>query len=396
MTATATAHVVTRLPARQAQPHDPFTPFAQEVFAELPRADQRRWARVYLEGLLAAPGRKSIRQLAATSGLPGAALSLQQFVNASPWDWKPVRRALLRWSEQRTAATAWTVGLTAIPKRGEHSAGVHRRFVPALGRTINCQVGVGIFLAGDGRQIPVDWRLLVPGRWSDDEELRARARIPALYRERPLAAYVLGMVESLARETGALPLPVVADMSHEQDAGSLVRALGDRRYDHVIAVPPSLPLLPFAQDPADGGPLGARLLLGRHGSAVTALHGTAAGGTRGVRVLTCLVRLPGVTATRSVYRLFAEWDPVGNRPARLWLTNLIHDRTERLLTLAAAQDASATLDTLAEDFGISAFEGRSYPGWHHHMTLVSAAYAFARLSGTGHGAHRVPVCRATA
>ncbi|MFC0110199.1 hypothetical protein ACFFRB_28540 [Kibdelosporangium aridum subsp. largum] len=29
---------------------------------------------------------------------------------------------------------------------------------------------------------------------------------------------------------------------------------------------------------------------------------------------------------------------------------------------------------LRDDFGLRHFEGRSYAGWHHHVTLVSAAH----------------------
>lgn len=100
--------------------------FAEQVFAHLGRTDQRRWARAYLQGLLAAPGRKSLANLAASlaTGPAEAAtvsLSLQQFINGSPWDWRPARRVLAdlaagparcgpgppRWWSSPSAATRW-------------------------------------------------------------------------------------------------------------------------------------------------------------------------------------------------------------------------------------------------------------------------------------------------
>ena len=39
----------------------------------------------------------------------------------------------------------------------------------------------------------------------------------------------------------------------------------------------------------------------------------------------------------------------------------------------------ATVAALRERFGVLDFEGRSFPGWHHHMTMASAAYAFRHL-----------------
>jgi SRSO17 transposase len=31
------------------------------------------------------------------------------------------------------------------------------------------------------------------------------------------------------------------------------------------------------------------------------------------------------------------------------------------------------------EVGLGHFEGRSWPGWHHHVTLVSVAHAFVTL-----------------
>jgi SRSO17 transposase len=34
---------------------------------------------------------------------------------------------------------------------------------------------------------------------------------------------------------------------------------------------------------------------------------------------------------------------------------------------------------LKDALGLDHFEGRSFKGWHHHVTLVSAAHAFVTL-----------------
>jgi SRSO17 transposase len=122
--------------------------FAEDLFASIPRKDQRRWGQSYLRGLLLDGKRKSIEPMAArlTKGDPQAdadALeqALQQFVNQSPWDWAPVRRRL---AERMTAAIqpdAWVVDDTAFPKFGRHSVGVAPQYCGALGKVANCQVG---------------------------------------------------------------------------------------------------------------------------------------------------------------------------------------------------------------------------------------------------------------
>lgn len=159
--------------------HPAFDAFVAEIFGRLPRADQRRWAHVYTRGLLMTPGRKTVRRLAAAgSDSATAAQALHQFVNASPWDWEPIRARLADWVLRRSDPRALLIGTVVLPKRGDRSCGVHRRFVPQEGRTVNCQVGIGAFLAADRATVPVDWRLLLPGAWSGDSQVRSRARIP--------------------------------------------------------------------------------------------------------------------------------------------------------------------------------------------------------------------------
>ncbi|MEY9945360.1 IS701 family transposase [Kitasatospora sp. GAS1066B] len=369
--------------------------FTEALFGHLSRADQRRWARIYLQGLLTTPGRKSVRRLAAAAGGSDAtAQSLQQFVNASPWDWAPARHELTRLTERHTLPRAWTIGSAVLPKRGEHSCGVHRRFVPSVGRTINCQLGVGLFVSSGEEHIPVDWQLLLPERWGGAPELRERARIPATVRHQPLWALTLQLVDAMAARTSLARVPVVADLSEHPDADRLVDGLSRRGHEFVLAVPATLPVLPTIWSPSRGyqyaatgghGPVGARAYLHqhntRHSPAATLL--TDDRRHRHVRMLAGQVTLPGV---RQNYRLFSEWRAAGERPARVWLTNLTDHSLDQLTALAALEGGTTgALDELARDFGLLDFEGRSFPGWHHHMTLVSAAYGYRRLTPPGDG-----------
>ncbi|MGQ4426735.1 hypothetical protein ACN6LL_001412, partial [Streptomyces violaceoruber] len=42
------------------------------------------------------------------------------------------------------------------------------------------------------------------------------------------------------------------------------------------------------------------------------------------------------------------------------------------------------LQRLQDDFGLLDFEGRSFPGWHHHMTMASAAGVYSHLTRDAH------------
>ncbi|MEV6678780.1 transposase [Streptomyces erythrochromogenes] len=377
--------------------------FTERLFGHLPRADQRRWARVYLQGLLTTPGKKSVRRLAASvTASPTASQSLQQFINASPWEWGPARAELVRWVEERHPVHAWTIGQVCFPKRGEHSVGVHRRFDPVAGRIVNCQFGFCLFLSLDGMSVPVDWRLVLPESWSVDPALRRRARISPEVAHQSPESLVLELVDSIATRTSSVRAPVVADLSRLGAAAALIGMFGRRGHDFLVSVPPALAV-------CAAGP--------GHGSepARPAAHATSAGGLarrgntshpyaapligpdarphqhpRPLRIQSVLVRVPGADVAapgaQQTYRLFGERCPgpgprgAGGTGGAVWLTNMSRHPMDGLLRLVRQSGrASATLGALADDFGLLDFEGRSFPGWHHHMTLMSAAYAYKGL-----------------
>ncbi|MEU6062868.1 transposase [Streptomyces sp. NPDC047097] len=372
----------------------PVSSFAEELFGHLPRADQRRWAESYLQALLTTPGKKTVRRLAAAvSASPTACQSLQQFVNASPWDWEPARRELTRWAEAQHPVHAWTIAPAVLAKRGDHSVGVHRRFVPRAGRTLNCQFGIGLFLSGPGEHTPVDWRLFLPDRWSDDPTLRRRARIPESVDHRPLWAETLDMVTALAARTSLAPVPVVADMSELPHVNPLIAGLSGQGRDFLIGVQDTMNViagshLATRHSPEPSSTLSARAFLDLsrtrhpHTAVVTGPDGQA----RQTRIISGLIRLPGIRPASGephhTYRLFAERPANGTRPPQVWITNMTQRRMDELLALTRLRTGTrAVRRVLDEDFGLQDFEGRSFPGWHHHMTLVSAAYAYSRLAG---------------
>ncbi|MFD9067056.1 IS701 family transposase [Kitasatospora purpeofusca] len=359
--------------------------FAEQVFAHLGRTDQRRWARAYLQGLLAAPGRKSLANLAASlaTGPAEAAtvsLSLQQFINGSPWDWRPARRVLAELAAGPRPVRAWTAALAVVPKRGDQVVGVHRRFDPTIGRIVKCQAASGLFVATDRDAVPVDWSLLLDPSWTDDPQRRARARIPEDVAPHPAGDLLVGMVDRLAAHHPVAPLVVGLDAA--DDPIRLAAALARRSVPYLLevrggqAVRPVLQATTGRHGRVRQGAVPAESLFPRWRSRTAA--GTVAV-LRGTPVLP-----PGPTAAppsgasaAPVHRLWARCDGDGG-PRRYWLTDLAEDAPGVLALLDAASATRSTVDRLGSDFGLLDFSGRSYTGWHHHMTLVSAAYALGR------------------
>ncbi|WP_200308875.1 IS701 family transposase [Streptomyces adelaidensis] len=380
----------------------PVDTLVEELFGYLPRADQRRWAHVYLRGLLLTDGKKSMRRLAeSVSASPTAWYSLQQFINSSPWEWEPARDALTRWVEERSSVRAWTLTPVVLPKRGGHSVGVHQRFDASTGRRINCQLGIALFLSCPGANFPVGWRLFLPQQWTDDPQLRRRARIPETESFQPQWKHMLDLMGSMAPRTSSLSVPVVADMSDATDFRDLTSQLDSTGRDFVVAVHPRQLSASVCGVRELTLPSGARI--GHHVRADTAVDAPtgvpaarrtwsrriatvtgADGRFRQAQVLSTL--MPQQTdGGRQAYRLFTELDTAGRPSSQVWLTNLVHHRLDELLELTRLYISSTvTADLMDGHHELLDFAGRSFPAWHHHMTMASAAYTYMRLAHALH------------
>ncbi|MFF4060834.1 transposase [Streptomyces sp. NPDC001668] len=342
--------------------------FAAALFGHLPRADQRRWAELYVRALLRTPGKKSLRRLAeSVSDSPTAAQALHQFVNASPWDWTAARRNLLREvAPTGEAVTAWTLAPTLIPKRGEHSAGVHRRFDPALGRLVNCQLGLVVLATGEHGPLPVDWNLYVPEKWARAQ--RSKARVPD-----EVGGPLWSQAADLLRRTPSPPsgrcAPVTADLSWLPSREAFLDHLARSERPFVVKVPDTVRVVHAPSLSAGTASLTIRQLLAQRGSMAAE-----------ERQLALPVFLPRPSSGRVRLRLLVRHRR--NDAAHIWLTNLVDRPLLDLRSLMRQPGLAANVvDTLHEDFGLRDFEGRSFPGWHHHTTLVSAAFAYSRLHG---------------
>lgn len=373
--------------------------FVREMFGSLSRTDQRRWAETYLRGLLLGGGTKELRKITQEILTESGTQSIQQFINQSPWDWVPVRSRLGSYVDESVRKHAWIAKTVVIPKRGQHSVGVEKRFVPEQGRVLNCQVGVGLFAATDFVSVPVDWRIALSRRWVDDEVRRVKARIPHAERPKSQWAYVLEMLDEMWLDWRLAPAPLGMDMRMERNIWPAVDELLARRVEFVLEIGGSVNALagPHVAPPPGSG---AERVRGASGARLVSVRDLARQISSRRRELahwayyrdevtrsdfisaTIFAPTPsaGTLEERPSFRLIGEWPRGADRPKRFWLTNMTHAPLKRALSVIALdRRTSADLQDLQKNYGLRDFEGRSFRGWHHHMTLVSAAFAFAKV-----------------
>jgi DDE superfamily endonuclease len=357
------------------------TELCTELFSSLPRSDQRRKGEVYVRGLLATTGRKSIRKLAALSGGQADEQSLHHFVCSSTWDWTTIREALARHVVHAVPVRAWVVRPMVTPKAGEHSVGVDRKFSADAGHMLNAQQAVGVWAASDELSFPVNWRLHLPAAWTEDSARRSRAAVPEdvgmeTFGDCAVAAYL-----QMAGSWGLPVRPVVMD-ARRTDALSAVRRLRASGLPMLIRVDGSQPLVPAGD-----------LLPGRGSEAVSGQRILSAVRDRrrpvferGTGRLTSLaavvpVQMPATDAGRGL-SLLGEWESNQPAPSALWLTDLTTaDPTSLIRFSRLIRRVDVDFDRIADRVGIRDYLGRSFDGWHRHVTLASVAHAAASFAG---------------
>ncbi|WP_223184434.1 transposase [Streptomyces sp. CBMA152] len=365
------------------------------LFASLRRSDQRLRGAEYLRGLLGAQGRRSIRNMASRLGGSATEQSLHHFVSDSTWDWAPVRRTLARHIAEQAPPFAYVVRPMVIPKTGENSVGVDRQFVSELGQLVNAQQAAGVWSATEQMSVPINWRLHLSASWLGDRARRRQASIPDdVWEQTPGDGAVEAALET-ASQWGLPQRPVVLDARH-MDLASAIARFRAAGVPFLARINGSLQLA--VTDPA---------LQGRTPEVQQAVQiMTAArdrmrpaplpdeGGARAGRPLqlTTKVRVRPSRAVRQVVgqgelALLGVAEARWQKPVELWLTDMTQARLPTLVRLSrlirrADRDFRETTDRL----GIRDFTGRSYAGWHRHVTLASAAHAVSMLGAPGEGA----------
>ncbi|MDQ0604039.1 SRSO17 transposase [Streptomyces canus] len=383
--------------------------FVADVFASVSRKDQRAKGDCYLRGLMLDGRRKSIQPMA--ERLPdGNEQNLQQFVNQSTWDPVPVRRRIAQRMVPRIGPDAWVVDDVSFPKDGKMSVAVARQYCGALGKRANCQVAVSVHAVSDAASCPLQWRLFVPQEWADDAGRRQKTGIPQEVGHREKWRLALDSIDELAT-WNLVPPVVVADAGYGQNA-DFRDGLEGRGIGYVVAIRSDVSVHPHDARPAapawsGNGPRPqsryrdkpssvAALAAGRGRQAFSEV--TWREGSRGPmrsRFSALRVRPAGVRARRLAQAaamaehghwdgvlpevtLLAEWPEGAEAPTDYWLSNLPADTPiAELVRLAKIRwRIEHDYRELKHGLGLDHFEGRSWNGWHHHVTLVTAAHAF--------------------
>jgi len=382
--------------------------FLVDLLAPVGRSERRHWGSVYVRGLLLDGERKSVEPMA--KRLPdGNEQAMQQFVGQSPWDWKPVWERLARRMVRELEPDAiWVIDDTGFPKQGEHSVGVARQYSGTLEKTANCQVAVSLYEVCTEGAAVLNWRLYLPESWTEDAQRRAEAGIPKEVTFQKKWELALEMIDQV-REWNLADRIVVANAGYG-DVTLFREGLESRKLRYAVGVqsntgvwmeppqprklkpkqkgrPPSDPNYGkqrpvSAKEAAQHAP-GWKNVRWREGSKGWLESRFWAG-----RVQPSHGFHEGREAGKEVW-LLVEWPAATAEPTKYYFCDQPADYSlRRLVQVAKARwKIEQDYQQLKEELGLHHYEGRSWSGWHHHVTLVMLAHSFLTLENLRNQKH---------
>jgi SRSO17 transposase len=347
---------------------------------------------MYACGILGDGERKSAEPIAARAcpdpdDVHNVHHKLVYFLAHSPWDDRAVRLEAARYAmeaiEKREPITTWIIDDTGFLKQGTESVGVQRQYTGSAGKITNCQIGVSLAVATSSEHLPLDFELYLPEFWATDAARRKQARIPESVAFKTKIELALQMIER-AVHSGVPGQIVLADAAYgdSSEFRNGVRALG---FDFAVGVQSSVRVVRLdrndrVNDKAETvaelvqrlGPKAFRKVTWRDGSKAK------------LSSRFCFVRVKtahddgAALSERDPLWLIAEWPEGDDAPAKFLLTTLGRRMSRKQIVRICKERwrTERMYEDLKGELGLDHFEGRSYPGWHHHVSVVLCCYAF--------------------
>jgi SRSO17 transposase len=293
---------------------------------------------------------------------------------------------------------------TTLPKQGKASVGVARQYCGALGKVANCQSVVTWHYADGRSHFPLLGQLYLPQGWVSDVERMERAGVPAgcqVFREKWKIA--LELLDKVAPEIETEA--VVCDAGYGE-IKEFLHELDRRGHVFVAQIPES-----HGFWPADvavttvANPVGrprrypqvadpkARPLRARQWCEQIEGEGRKwqkvclpLQQSKTVEIVALRVR---ETNTRAWWRPGAErWlliERLSDGAIKYYVSNAGRRASVRQMIKWAYErwKIEQGYQQLKEELGLDHFEGRSWRGLHHHLTLCFMAYCFLQTAKKG-------------
>lgn len=356
--------------------------------------DERRRASfaMYAMGLFGDGERKSVEPIAARAcadpdETKRAHDRLLHFMTDSKWCDREVRslaaQHALSAMTAREPVLAWIVDDTGEIKQGTHSVGVQRQYTGTAGKITNCQIAVSLSITTKTEHLPVDFELYLPKCWTNDDARRQEARIPDGIEFRTKPELALEMIRRAVADE--LPPGVVLADSAYGDSSDFREQIRRLNLDYAVGIKTTTKVWPVDRfGPRRGEALSVKKLaqrLGRKKFRSTMWRD----GTRGL-LWSRFARLRVVVehddgsdaAEREDLWLLIEWPDNESEPTKYTLSSLPRTMSKQQLVrlIKERYRTERMYEDIKGELGFDHYEGRRFPGWHHHVSVVLCCFAF--------------------
>ena len=384
--------------------------FMSEISPLFGNVQRRPWAEAYIRGLCLDGERKSIQPLAdRLKKIDGAekdyCQGLQQFISASPWDDGLIRKGLRTVVQKRHGRRGiFSVDDTGFVKQGRHSVGVARQYSGTLGKIGNCQIATSVEANFEGSSYCFDIQLYLPECWTEDRKRCQKAGVPDDINFLPKWEIALEMIRRLREEgfEGA----ILADSAYGS-VGAFREELARDGWTYCVGIDSSIVVIDGKEQMGKPRryegigrpptrPERVRLGLVPRYSVKQLAHKwrndfrqvTWRTGTKKKlcsRFAAWRVRPAPLLSKRKTPKaecwLVVEWPEDSTDPTRYFLSNMPPNCSVRsLVKLAKSRwTVEQNYREMKDELGLDHFEGRTWRGFHHHVTMVMLAYAFLSM-----------------
>jgi SRSO17 transposase len=377
------------------RPPEFWIPRAESFFAEFEDlfdvgvrgAETRRHGQEYLSALLLPlpeEVRKNAENLADRFPIP--AHRLYQFLAYSPWDYRLVQERLARRMGAVFASPMGVVALddTEFVKQGRASVGVAHQYCGVQGKVSNCQAAVSAqYVLPEFTYYPnlssflIGMELYLPEAWANDPARRSRTFVPEGVGYRPKWEMALSLVDR-ARALKLAHRAVVGDAGY----GSIApfrRELRERKEPYLVGLQPSGATRVEVRNEGKGRRIDTVIpeIPARQWTRVRWAEGSKGPLEMEVTRLRCRVWEKDRPTEEEGWLIFERRDNETKAYIAWGLDKL--SLVEQLRVMRSRFPIEQSYQQMKEELGLDHFEGRSWRGWHHHVTMVGMAQGFLML-----------------
>ena len=343
-------------------------------------------ARTYGLGLLSTEGRKSMEPIAERTATPYH--RTQYFITGAVWSPEAVqlRHTAILAKMFATEDGVFSLDDEGDPKKGNDSAGVTRQYCGNRGKEENCQVGVCLSYIrphpsryADMVSFGMAMRLYLNEARAADMDHRERTHIPDEVEYEPKWQIGLDQIDRV------LPLKVphqavVADADYGRVA-DFRRGLRERKEAYVLGVQPSQTqiLLEGEKEPRTCAEV-ARTLPESAWRKLTWSKGTKGDLVMEMARVRATVSEKGHPTTEEDWVLF-ERRTNETKAYLAWGLDGLSLRAQVRL-VRARWGIELWFEHAKSELGLDQFEGRSWPGWHHNVSMVMLDHGYLMIQRT--------------